>query len=78
MQVSARNHRQRQISHTDVDYVALSVDHNISIVPIFDLRDVASDIARGHRLNQVKPGLLEGDRMFSIKIPLSARRGRSL
>jgi len=65
----ARNHRQRQASHTDVDYVALSVDHNISIVPIFDLKDVASDRVRSHRLNEVQSGLLEGDRMFSTKIP---------
>ena len=39
----ARNHRQRQVSHTDVDFVGLSVDHNISIVSIFDLKDVAND-----------------------------------
>jgi len=60
IQVGAR--RQRQTSHTDVDYVALRVDHNISIVPIFDLKDVASGRVRSHRLNEVQPNLLEGDR----------------
>jgi hypothetical protein len=60
-----RNYRQRRVSHTDVDYVALSVNRNISIVPVFDLKDVASDRVSSNRLDEVQPGLSEGDRMFS-------------
>ena len=54
-----------QGSHTDVDYVALSVDHNISVVPILDLKDITSNGVRSHRLDEVQPGLLECNRMFS-------------
>ena len=42
-----------QGSHTDVNYVALSVDHDISIVPILDLRDITSDGTRSHQLDEI-------------------------
>jgi len=45
--------------------MTLSVNHDISVMPVLDLEDVASDRVRSHRLNEVQPGLLEGDRMLS-------------
>ena len=48
-----------------MDFVALSVDRNLSIVAIFDLKDVANDTVCGDQLNGIQPGPLEGDRMFS-------------
>ena len=33
---------------TDMDYMSLSVDHDIAVVPIFDLEYIASDRVRGH------------------------------
>ena len=64
-QVNARNHRQQWVSQTDVNYMALSVNHDVSVVSILDLEDVTSDGVRSHRLNEVQPGLLEGDRVLS-------------
>ena len=64
----ARNHYQRQVSHTDVNYLALSVDHNIPVVSISDLKDVANDGVRSRRLNEAQSGLLESDRMFSTTV----------
>lgn len=64
-QVSARNYRQKCVSQTNVNYVALSVNHDISVVPVLDLEDVTSDEVRSNRLNGVQPSLLEGNRVLS-------------
>jgi len=45
--------------------VTLSVYHDVSVMPVLDLEDEASDRVRGHRLNEIQPSLLEGDRMLS-------------
>ena len=50
---------------TDMNYMALSVNHDVSVMPVLDLEDVTSDRVRSHRLNEVQSGLLEGDRMLS-------------
>ena len=63
--VSTQNRHQQWVLHTYVNYVALPVDHNVSVMPVFDLEDVASDRVRSHRLNKVQPGLLESDRVLS-------------
>ena len=66
MRVSARKTTIKgKISHTDVNYVAPCVNHDISIVPIFNLNDVASDKVHRDRLNEVQPSPLEVDCMFS-------------
>jgi len=59
----------KQEPEIDVDYVTLSVNHDVSVMPILDLEDVTGDRVRSHRLNEVQPGLLEGDRMLSTIFP---------
>ena len=48
-----------------MNYVALSVYHDIPVMPVLNLEDVASNRVCSHRLNEIQPGLLEGNRMFS-------------
>ena len=44
---------------TDVHNVTFPIDHDISVVPILDLQDVACDRISRHRLDKVEFGLLE-------------------
>lgn len=37
----------------------LAVDHDVSVVTVFDLQDIASNRVRRHRLNEVQSSLLE-------------------
>jgi len=42
-----------------MDYVAISIDHNIAIVPVLDLQDVACHRVCRHRLDEIQPRSLE-------------------
>lgn len=46
-----------------MDDVPFSVDHDVSVVTILDLQDVAGDRVGGHTLDEVHSSLLEGDRV---------------
>lgn len=46
---------------TNVNNVAFSVDHDVAVVSIFDLKDVASHRIRSHGLDEVQASLLESD-----------------
>jgi hypothetical protein len=48
---------------TDMNDMALPVDHDISVVSILDLEDVASDRVGGHALDEVHPRPLERNRV---------------
>lgn len=41
--------------------MALPVNHDVPVVTILDLQDVASEGIRGHGLDEVQAGLLERD-----------------
>ena len=41
--------------------MTLAVDHDITVVPVFDLQDVAGNRVRRHRLDEVQPRSLERD-----------------
>ena len=49
--------RARYIQHTNVDDVAVLVDHDVAIVPVFDLEDVADQGVGRHALDEVGTGL---------------------
>jgi len=46
-----------------VNDVPFSVDHDVSVVTILDLKDVAGDRVGGHTLDEVHSSLLEGNRV---------------
>jgi hypothetical protein len=48
---------------TDVHDMPFAVDHDVTVMPILDLEDVARDRVRGHRLDKVEAGFLEGYRI---------------
>jgi hypothetical protein len=48
------------ISLTNVDNVAFTVYHNVSIVPILDLQDITGNRVGSHGLDEVQTCLLEG------------------
>ena len=48
-----------------MNYVAPSINHGVSIVPVLDLEDVTCDRVRSHLLDDVQPGLLEGNCVLS-------------
>lgn len=50
---------------TNVDYVPFSIDHNITIVPIFDLEYIAGHRIGSHGLNKVQTGSLECNRVLA-------------
>ena len=50
---------------TNMDYVTLAIDHNVSVMSILDLQDVACDGIGCHRLNEVEASPLEFDGIFS-------------
>jgi len=58
--------------HTDMNYVTLTVYHDVAIMPILDLQDVTCDGVRGHRLNKVKSCLLE---LYSIRVAIFCNVG---
>ena len=50
---------------TDMDNVAVPVDHDIAVVTVLDLQDIAGNRVSCHRLYEVQSGLLELHRIFS-------------
>lgn len=58
---------------TDVHNMALSIDHDIPVMPILDLQDVTCHRICGHRLNEVKPGFLE---LECVGVPISRHEER--
>lgn len=50
-----------QETEVDVDDVSLAVDHNVSVVTVLDLEDVAGDGVGGHGLDEVHARLLKWD-----------------
>ena len=51
-------------TEVDVDDVSLAVDHDVPVVSVLDLEDVAGDGVRGHGLDEVEASTLEGDRVL--------------
>lgn len=49
---------------TNMDDVPFPINHDIPIVPILDLQDVACDGVSGHGLNEVQAGSLKGHGIF--------------
>lgn len=47
-----------------MDDVTLSVNHDVPVVPIFDLKDVASYRVTGHGLYEIESSALELDAIF--------------
>jgi hypothetical protein len=43
--------------------VPFGVNHDVSVMPVLDLEDVARDRVGCHGLDEIEPGLLEGDRV---------------
>ena len=43
-----------------MNYMPFSINHNVAVVTIFDLENVARDRVRCHRLDEIQPRLLEG------------------
>lgn len=50
-----------QETEVDVDDVSIAVDHDVAVVTVLDLEDVAGDGVGGHGLNEVHARLLEWD-----------------
>ena len=50
---------------TDMYNMAFAVNHDVSIVSVLDLENVAHDRVRRHRLYEVKTSLLELDGVFA-------------
>lgn len=50
---------------TNMNYVTLAIDHDVSIVSVLDLQDVTCDRIGCHRLNEVEASPLEFDSIFS-------------
>jgi hypothetical protein len=50
-----------RIELTDVNQTSVSVNHDVTVVTILDLYDVAEERVGGHRLDEVVAGLLEVD-----------------
>ena len=44
--------------------VSLSVNHDVPVVSVFNLKNVTGDRVRSHRLDKIQPGLLESDRVW--------------
>lgn len=60
----ARENEARRVRKlTDVNDMPFSVDHDVSVVTILDLEDVAGDGVGGHTLDEVHSSLLEGNRV---------------
>lgn len=60
-----RSYKHRQIRQTNVNYVAFSIYHDVSVVSVLNLENITGNRVRSHRLDEVQPSLLEGNRMFS-------------
>lgn len=60
-----RLREQQVVLRTDMDNMAFSVDHNVAVVAIFDLENVAGNRVRSHRLNKVQSSPLEGHCILS-------------
>lgn len=56
------------IQLTDVDNVSFAVYHDVSVVPILDLKDVTGNRVGRHGLNKVQPSLLEGNGILSSEL----------
>lgn len=50
---------------TDVHDVALAVDHDVSVVSVLDLQDIAGDRICCHRLDEIESSFLEGGRVWT-------------
>lgn len=50
---------------TNVDNVTVSIDHNIAVVPVLDLKNIASYRICRHRLNEVQASFLEQNAIFA-------------
>lgn len=50
---------------TNVDDMTFAVDHDITVVPILDLQDIACNRIRRHRLNEVQARSLELESILS-------------
>lgn len=45
--------------------MTLTIDHNVSVVPVFDLEDIASNRVRSHGLYEVEACFLECNGIFT-------------
>lgn len=50
---------------TYMDDMPIAIDHDVAVMPILDLQDVASHRISRHRLDEVETSLLEGDSVLS-------------
>ena len=50
---------------TNVHDVTLAIDHDVPVMTILDLKDIASNRVCRHRLNEVEASPLEFDGIFS-------------
>ena len=51
----------KEETKVDVDDVSFAVDHDVPVVSVLDLEDVASDGVGGHGLDEVEASTLEGN-----------------
>jgi hypothetical protein len=63
--VSFTTERERTTELTDVGDAASSIDHDVTVVAILDLDDVAEERVGGHRLDKVGAGALEIDAFWT-------------
>ena len=54
----------KEETKVDVDDVSFAVDHDVPVVSVLDLEDVAGDGVGGHGLDEVEASTLEGDRVL--------------
>ena len=48
--------------------MSISINHDVAIVPIFNLKNIASDGVSGHRLNEIHSRVLETDRIWTTEL----------
>lgn len=44
---------------TDVDNVSISIDHNIAVMPVLDLKNITGNGIRRHGLDEIQASLLK-------------------
>jgi len=54
--------QQETHTHTDVDEVALAVQHDVAVVPVFDLQQEQQQAVGGHAADEVVARLWSEDR----------------
>lgn len=68
LEITLATHKEIHTIPTYVDEVALTVQHDVAVVSVFDLQQEQQEAVGGHAADEVIPSLQEGEENASVTL----------